>query len=71
MYGGTSWQRVKARPETKDTRILGISGFIDDEEASELANHGFDDYLKKPFTMDEFCERVENLLSSPPSKRFR
>lgn len=71
MDGRMVCQRVKSRPETKFTRILGISGYIDDEEAERLPDYGFDDYLKKPFSIAELQERADRLLGLPDSKTAR
>ena len=64
-------KRVKDRPETKNTRILAISGYIEDEEAIRLGEFGFDGYLKKPFGVQELVEQVERLFGLPLSKVSR
>ncbi len=71
MDGRMVCQRVKSRPETKNTRILAISGYIDDDEARELVEFGFDDYLKKPFEVDELRSRVRALLEIPRDRVAR
>lgn len=68
MDGRMVCERVKGRAETKSTRILAISGYIDEEEANALSHYGFDDYLKKPFGVAELGERVEKLFQLPTSK---
>ena len=68
MDGRMVCQRVKARDETKSTRVLAISGYIDDDEAKLLSDYGFDDYLKKPFSVTELAERVARLLELADSK---
>ena len=62
MDGRMVGERIKQRQETQHTRILGISGFIDAEEERELHRYGFDDFLKKPFHIDELAQRVEALF---------
>ena len=62
-------ERVKARPETSATRILAISGFLDEDEERDLANYGFDGYLKKPFSLSTLNEEVRKLLERRTSKR--
>jgi two-component system phosphate regulon response regulator PhoB/two-component system alkaline phosphatase synthesis response regulator PhoP len=64
-------KRVKERPETKNTRILAISGYVDDDEARQLSNYGFDGYLKKPFGVAELAEQVRKLFEMPNSKIMR
>jgi excisionase family DNA binding protein len=65
MDGRMICERVKSRPETKDTRILAISGFIDEVEERRLPDYGFDDYLRKPFQISELVEHVAHLLERP------
>ena len=64
-------ERIKARAETRNTRILGISGFIEEEEIRELQDYGFDDFLKKPFRIDELGVRVARLFEVPNSRIIR
>ncbi len=71
MDGRMVCERVKARVETRNTRILGISGFIEEEEILELSSYGFDDFLKKPFHIEELAERVNQLFALPPAKVSR
>lgn len=71
MDGRMVSARVKERPETKNTRILAISGFIEDDEAQDLTSYGFDAYLKKPFGINELVECVVKLFELPNSKLAR
>jgi len=71
MDGRTVCRRVKERPETKNTRVLAISGFIDDDEAERLSDDGFDGYLKKPFGVAELADEVHRMLELPVSKLAR
>ena len=64
-------ERVKSRQETRSTRILAISGYIDNDEAKGLADFGFDDYLRKPFRIQELCDAVKNLFDLPVGKLSR
>lgn len=71
MDGRMVCQRVKSRPETRSTRILAISGYIEDGEVDELKDFGFDDYLKKPFSLSDLTDRVETLVNLPATKVTR
>lgn len=71
MDGRMVCERVKGRPETRNTRILGISGYIDDDEVRELSYYGFDDFLKKPFRIEELGVRVQRLFDLPAAKVSR
>ena len=55
-------ERIKSCKETSNTCILGISGYIDEDEVSVLFTQGFDDFLKKPFQIEELKNRVGQLL---------
>jgi len=68
MDGRMVAERIKLRPETRNTRILGISGFIDDHEIRELSDFGFDDFLKKPFPVEEIRNRVKALIDMPNAR---
>jgi len=71
MDGRMVCERVKARAETRNTRILGISGFLDEHEIQDLMDYGFDDFLKKPFHIEELRTRVATLFELPNSKLTR
>jgi len=64
-------ERVKARPETSTTRVLAISGYLEEVEARVLADYGFDGYLKKPFGIGELIEEVRRLFALPNLKLTR
>lgn len=64
-------RRVKDRPETKNARILAISGYIDDDEVRQLPDYGFDGYLKKPFGIAELLDQVRRLFELPNSRLAR
>lgn len=71
MDGRMVCERVKSRPETRSSRILAISGYIDEDEARGLKDYGFDDYLKKPFSVADLTGRVKALFDVPASKLVR
>lgn len=71
MDGRMVCERVKSRAETRNTRILGISGFIDEDEIRELSDYGFDDFLMKPFDLTELRDRVRKLFELPNSRLAR
>ena len=71
MDGRMVCERVKGRTETRNTKILGISGFIESEEVKDLERFGFDDYLQKPFRIDELNQRVRKLIDMQSGKLGR
>lgn len=71
MDGRSVSQRIKSRPETRSSRILAISGYIEDDEVAGLRDYGFDDYLKKPFSLDTLLEKARALIDMPARKVAR
>ena len=68
MDGRVVCDRVKSRPETQRARVLAVSGHLDDTAAGQLPAHGFDGFLRKPFTAAELTESVGRLLQAPDTK---
>ncbi|MFC1734700.1 response regulator [Candidatus Hydrogenedentota bacterium] len=56
---------VKADDANKETKILGISGYVDLDDKGELEQAGFDDFMHKPFSMSAFVHRVCSLMNLP------
>ncbi len=61
-------ERLKNRHETRNSKVLGISGLLEENEINKLKDMGFDDFLKKPFNIDTLAEKVEKLLSAVKAK---
>jgi excisionase family DNA binding protein len=51
-------QRVRADTNLEDVRIICISGMIEDDKIQDLRNAGADDFLHKPFDIEELIERM-------------
>ena len=58
--GRTLTKEVKANPQTKDIKIMMMSAHPDAVQISE--NVGVDDFLSKPFEIDDLVRKVERLL---------
>jgi excisionase family DNA binding protein len=54
--------RVRADTSLEDVRILCISGMIEEDTVHELKLSGADDFLHKPFDIEELIDRMCNLL---------
>jgi len=50
--------RVRADSTLEDVRILCISGMIEDDKIQELKLSGADDFLHKPFDIEELIDRM-------------
>ena len=60
-------QRVRADPTLEDVRILCISGMIEEDKIQELRLSGADDFLHKPFDIEELIDRMCGLLEIEPA----
>jgi excisionase family DNA binding protein len=58
--------RVRADNTLEDVRILCISGMIEEDKIQELRLSGADDFLHKPFDIEELIDRMCNLLEIEP-----
>jgi excisionase family DNA binding protein len=54
--------RVRADNTLEDVRILCISGMIEEDKVHELKLSGADDFLHKPFDIEELIDRMCTLL---------
>ena len=55
-------QRVRADNTLEEVRILCISGMIEEDKIQELRLSGADDFLHKPFDIEELIDRMCVLL---------
>ncbi len=62
INGNIVCERLRARPETADTRVIFISGVVRQDEVDQLLRSGADAFMKKPFRIDELMERVAAML---------
>lgn len=58
--------RVRADMSLEDVRILCISGMIEEDKIQELKLSGADDFLHKPFDIEELIDRMCGLLEIEP-----
>ena len=59
--------RVRADTSLEDVRILCISGMIEEDKIAELKLSGADDFLHKPFDIEELIERMCAQLELEPA----
>jgi len=57
-------KRVKSNPETKDTKIIVLSAYLDEEKFKQMKEHGADVCFSKPLPLPQLKEEVARLLES-------
>jgi DNA-binding response OmpR family regulator len=53
---------LKANPELKETKVIIVSGVVNQDEIDALKASGADDFVKKPFNIQRLVERMVELL---------
>ena len=62
INGNVVCQTIKANPELANTRVVIISGVVNQDEVDLLLAAGADEFIKKPFDIEKLVERVGSLL---------
>ncbi len=65
INGNVVCQRLRAKPDLADTRVIFVSGVVEQDEVDRLIRSGADDFLKKPFSVSQLMQRIETLLEIP------
>jgi excisionase family DNA binding protein len=60
--------RVRADINMEEVRILCISGMVEEDRIGELRMAGADDFLHKPFEIEELIDRMCSLLEMEPAQ---
>lgn len=71
INGNVVCQRVRGQEHLKDTKILFVSGAVDQAEVRTLLESGGDGFLRKPFGVRELMGKVVQLLDMEDASRDR
>jgi len=55
-------QKIKCNPLTKDTKIIVLSAYLDDEAFKQMKEYGADACFSKPLPLEQLKSEVANLL---------
>ena len=55
---------IKSNPDTAQTKIIIVSGMIEDDKIGELFQVGADDYVGKPFDLDALATKIADFLAA-------
>jgi len=62
INGNVVCQRVRADADLQDTKIIIVSGVVNQNEIDQLLDAGADEFVKKPFNLEKLLERIHGLL---------
>jgi CheY-like chemotaxis protein len=55
-------KKIKENPETRDTKIIVLSAYLDEEKFKKMKEHGADVCFSKPLPLSQLKEEVARLL---------
>jgi DNA-binding response OmpR family regulator len=55
-------QRIRADETLEGVRVICISGMVEQDKVSELKDSGADDFLQKPFKIEDLLDRACEML---------
>ena len=61
INGNIVCKTIKSNPKFANTRIIIVSGVVNESEIQDLLNAGAEDFLKKPFNISELGERIASV----------
>ncbi|MBW1783923.1 MAG: response regulator [Deltaproteobacteria bacterium] len=64
MNGVEVCKRIKATPDYSRMKVLVVTGFIDSEDAGQIAEMGFTHFCTKPVSLKDFQAMVQEVLDS-------
>ncbi len=62
INGNLVCDRIRSNPELAGTKIVVISGVVNQSEIDTLLRSGADDFVKKPFNIEKLIERMSQML---------
>ena len=63
INGNVVCQTIKSKPEFANTRIVIVSGVVNQDEIDDLMAAGADDFVRKPFNIESLISRIESLMA--------
>jgi len=64
VNGNRVCRTIRSNPSFADMKIIIISGVADPDEIADLKNAGANDFLRKPFQIDELISRILTMVEA-------
>lgn len=62
INGNVVCKTIRTKPELEHTKIIIVSGVVNQDEINDLLKSGADEFVKKPFNIEKLIERIGQLL---------
>ena len=62
VNGNIVCKTIRQNPLFEHTKIIIVSGVVNQDEINDMLNLGANDFLKKPFSIDELVNRMATML---------
>lgn len=62
VNGNVVCQTIRKNPDFENIKIIIVSGVVKQDEISQLMKSGADDFIKKPFDLDELTGKITATL---------
>jgi excisionase family DNA binding protein len=62
INGNIVCKTIKSNPDFAATRIIIVSGVVNESEIEELLNAGAEDFMKKPFNIAELIDKISGVM---------
>jgi len=63
INGNVVCRTLREREEFNTTKIIIVSGVVNQDEINDLLKSGADEFVKKPFNIEKIVERIGQLLT--------
>ena len=62
INGNVVCETIRKNPKFDNTRIIIVSGVVNESEIQDLLSAGAEDFVKKPFNISELVDRIAGVL---------
>lgn len=62
LNGNAVIRRIRSDPSLSDVRIIIVSGVVNRDDVRSLLETGADDFLQKPFSIEQLVKRITELV---------
>jgi two-component system, OmpR family, response regulator len=63
VNGNIVCKTIREKDEFSTTKIIIISGVVNQDEINDLIGSGADEFVKKPFNIEKLIERIGQLMA--------